>query len=129
MARLPARAFVGAIGWVSARVLVAALLVGSLALDASAEESWATQRATELCTQGDTHCDAGQVDVAVERDPASPGARPTYGPAYLALGRLREATGDADEAERTYAAGIEHVSGFAEGYLARGSAETEGLAR
>ena len=103
-------------------LVVGLVLVGSLALPekSAADENWATQRARELVVQGDGHREQGHVDLAIERYRQAIEIDPTFGQAYLALGRLRESTGDLLEAERTYAAGIEHINGFAEGLLARG---------
>ena len=114
MARLLGKALVsGLSGFVLTAVLVVAPHVGR------AEENWATQRAGVLCSQGDAHRDGGKIDLAMERYRQALEIDPTFGAAYLALGGLREAMGDADEAERTYTAGIDHVAGFAEGYSAR----------
>ncbi len=108
------RALVGA---TAALVVAAALIAGAAPLQA--EENWATQRAAELSTQGDSHRDGGQIELAMERYRQAIEIDPTFGASYLSLGGLREAMGDADEAERTYTAGIDHIAGFAEGYLAR----------
>lgn len=105
-----------------ALVAVVAVSVGTACGDpaaARADGNWATSRAEELCAQGQSHRAGGEVDVALDRFRQAIEIDPTFGPAYLALGGLREATGDVDEAERTYAAGIDHVAGFADGLLAR----------
>jgi tetratricopeptide (TPR) repeat protein len=105
----------------AACVAAFAAIVGvSSPIDARADESWATARAEELCAQGDAHRSAGDVGVAIERYRQAIELDPTLGRAYLSLGGLREATGDAVEAERTYAAGIDHVAGFVDGLSARG---------
>lgn len=98
-------------------------LTASLAITAPAyaEGNWATARAEELCSQASAHRVAGDVSVAIDRYRQALEIDPTFGPAYLGLGGLREATGDTDEAEKTYAAGIDHVAGFADGFLARGA--------
>ncbi len=104
-------------GAIASLVVAALLMAGAAPLEA--EENWATQRAAELATQGDSHRDAGQIERAMERYRQAIEIDPTFGASYLSLGGLREAMGDADEAERTYTAGIDHIAGFAEGYLAR----------
>jgi tetratricopeptide (TPR) repeat protein len=103
-----------------ALVLIAAALVAR-AVPARAEDpSWATAQAVELTKQGQAHAARGETDVAARRYLDAIGFDPTYGPAYLALGALHEHAGDAQEAERAYAMGIDHVPAFAEGLMARG---------
>lgn len=98
-------------------VVLAIALVPAIA---RADENWATQRARELTGQGDAQRDGGHVDLAIERYRQAIEIDPTFGNAYLALGKLREGSGDVVEAERTYSTGIDHVAAFAEGFLARG---------
>lgn len=86
---------------------------------ARAQGSWATSQAAELTRQGKEHADRGDVDVASRRFMEAITLDGTYGPAYLALGAVREASGDPAEGERAYSLGIEHVPGFAEGLAAR----------
>src|SRR6185369_8244760 len=76
--------------------------------------------ATELSRQAREHASHGDPDTAVRRYREAIGFDATYGPAYLGLGAIHEAAGDPVEAERTYALGLEHVGGFADGHLARG---------
>jgi tetratricopeptide (TPR) repeat protein len=83
------------------------------------ETTWATRQAEELSRQGARHASRGEVDLAQRRYRDALDLDPTYGPAYLALGRLHEAAGDTRESERAYSTGIDHVAGFAEGYVAR----------
>jgi len=80
---------------------------------------WPTQRAAELVEDGRAHEKNGQTDEAVDLYREAIQIDPTFGDAYLALAALRTATGDVAEAETTYAAGIDHVLGFTEAYVAR----------
>jgi len=101
--------------------LLAALLAALLPGVARAGDtvSWATAQATELTRQGREHAGRGDSDTATRRYLDAIHFDPTYGAAYLALGALQEAAGDPREAERTYATGLDHVTGFAEAYRAR----------
>jgi tetratricopeptide (TPR) repeat protein len=108
------------------RAIRAGLLVGALVastlvpMPAAADETnWATKRAIELTDDGEAREKAGLVDAAVHLYREAISIDPTYGEAYLALARLRTKMGDPDEAEITYAAGIDHVFGFSEAYVAR----------
>lgn len=96
--------------------VLAALLA---ARDGRAEASWATTQAVELTRQGREHATRGEASVGARRFLDAIGFDPTYAPAYLALGRLHEATGDPAEAERAYSMGIDHVARWAEGLRAR----------
>jgi tetratricopeptide (TPR) repeat protein len=97
-----------------------ALALASVSRPAAAGEvTWATRQATELSRQAAAHAARGEVDLAQRRYRDALELDPTYGPAYLALGRLHEAAGDARESERAYSTGIDHVAGFADGYVAR----------
>jgi tetratricopeptide (TPR) repeat protein len=87
---------------------------------ASAEEvSWATRRAQDLTDQGKSHRAGGRVELATARFLEALQLDGTYEPAYLELAQLREAVGDAAEAERTYSLGIAHVPGFLAAYEGR----------
>ncbi len=97
--------------------LLAALLPGAARADAAV--SWATAQATELTRQGREHAGRGDNDTATRRYLEAIHFDPTYGAAYLGLGALQEAAGDPREAERTYATGLDHVTGFAEAHRAR----------
>jgi tetratricopeptide (TPR) repeat protein len=81
--------------------------------------SWATAQAVELTRQGHDHAGRGEAETAIRRYLDAIKFDPTYGAAYLSLGALQEAAGDPREAERTYSTGLDHVTGFGEGYRAR----------
>lgn len=102
-------------------VLLAVVLAALLPGVARAEDavSWATAQAIELTRQGREHASHGDTDTATLRYLDAIHFDPTYGAAYLDLGALQEAAGDPREAERTYATGLDHVTGFAEGHRAR----------
>ncbi|MFS8071768.1 MAG: tetratricopeptide repeat protein [Byssovorax sp.] len=102
-------------------VMLAALLAALLPGVARAGDtvSWATAQATELTRQGREHAGRGDSETATRRYLDAIHFDPTYGAAYLALGALQEAKGDPREAERTYATGLDHVTGFAEAHRAR----------
>ena len=105
---------------VTKRLAAVAICLWLAAPDAAwAQASWATTQAAELTRQGKEHADRGDVDVASRRFMEAITLDGTYGPAYLALGAVREASGDPAEGERAYSLGIEHVPGFAEGLAAR----------
>jgi tetratricopeptide (TPR) repeat protein len=101
--------------------MLAALLAALLSGVARADDavSWATAQATELTRQGREHASRGENDTATRRYLDAIHFDPTYGAAYLGLGALQEAAGDPREAERTYATGLDHVTGFAEAHRAR----------
>jgi tetratricopeptide (TPR) repeat protein len=103
-------------------LLYSAVILSLLTASAGAsaqQGSWATSRASELTTQAIAHEVAGDFALARKRLSDALLIDGTYGPAYLELARLREADGDTDEALKVYAAGIERVAGFGEGYAAR----------
>ena len=81
--------------------------------------SWATAQAVELTRQGHDHAGRGETETAIRRYLDAIKFDPTYGAAYLSLGALQEAAGDPREAEKTYSTGLDHVTGFGEGYRAR----------
>lgn len=85
----------------------------------STGENWATSRARVLTEQGQAHRRQGNVDLAIKRFNEALGIDATYGPAYIALASLREASGEADEAERVLEMGLDRIPGFAEGLTAR----------
>lgn len=85
--------------------------------------SWATSQAAELTNQGMAHAARGDGAAATRRLLEALSFDPTYGPAYLALGKIHEAAGDLVEAERVYTTGLERVAGFAEGHAARGKVQ------
>lgn len=92
-----------------------ALLVASRAR----AEGWASGTAAELTRQGREHVKSGDADLATRRFAEAIALDPTYGPAYLELGALRERAGDVREAERTYGVAIERVPNFAPALRAR----------
>jgi tetratricopeptide (TPR) repeat protein len=105
---------------------VAAALGAALALApsvrASADEpaeSWATRRARELTSSGSALRQSGRVDEAVSRFTEALKTDGTYGPAYLALAELREATGEIEEAEKVLMLGMQSILGFWEGLMAQ----------
>jgi tetratricopeptide (TPR) repeat protein len=97
--------------------ILAALLPGAARADDAV--SWATAQATELTRQAREHVERGEGDTATRRYLDAIHFDPTYGAAYLGLGALQEAAGDPREAERTYATGLDHVTGFSEAHRAR----------
>ena len=107
------------------RVLCSALLTLAIPVDAAradepaAAASWATTQAAELTRQARDHAARGDRSAAQVRFVEAIKLDPTYGPAYLGLAAEYEASGDAREAERTYAVGLDHVPGFAEALMAR----------
>ena len=107
----------------SAAALVALLALATILVSSPAAaqgpQSWATAQAAELTRQGKEHAASGGLDTAARRFTDAIALDGTYAPAYLALGALRETSGDAREAERAYSLGIDHVPGFADGYVAR----------
>lgn len=80
---------------------------------------WATAQAIELTRQARENEARGDRDTARVRYEEALRFDATYGPAYLGLAAMHEAAGRADDAERTYAVGLDHVVGFADGYAAR----------
>jgi tetratricopeptide (TPR) repeat protein len=111
MARAAITAIIGFVIWVATTA------------DAAAEESWATRRARDLVNEGKAHRAAGHVDVALERFRSAIETDVTYGDAYLELARLREETGEPDEAERVLAVALDHIPGFTEGLRERARIE------
>lgn len=107
--------------YVVALVLFALVVPGRARADGTTSPIWATAQAEELTRQGSAHAARGEVDIAARRFLQAIEFDATYGPAYLALGRLHESVGDPREGERAYSLGIEHIGGFAEGLLARAS--------
>jgi len=94
--------------------------LGAVASPARADEpGWATARAAELTRQGDAHAARGEPDTAAQRYQEALRFDATYGPAYLALGALRERAGEPQAAEEVYARGLERIAGFAEAHRAR----------
>lgn len=107
-----------------ALALAAAMLCGPALARADNTDNangvgWATAQAAELTRQAEARAARGEVDVALARYLEAIRFDATYGPAYLGLGALHERAGDAREAERTYAMGLDHVGGFVKGYRAR----------
>jgi len=103
-------------------ILIATLGMLAFAPAARADdsESWATARARSLVEQGQSNRASGHVDIALERFREAIVMDGSYGPAYLALASLREATGDAEEADRVLALGLDRIPEFSEGLEARG---------
>jgi len=101
--------------------LIAGILAAFLPCPARADDavSWATAQATELTRQAREHESRGENDTATRRYLDAIHFDPTYGAAYLGLGALLEAAGDPREAERTYATGLDHVTGFSQAHRAR----------
>ncbi|MEJ7731025.1 MAG: tetratricopeptide repeat protein [Polyangiaceae bacterium] len=109
-----------AVAWVVC--VAAALVVGARPGAARAQApdvAWPTAQAAELTRQGRAHEARGDREPAPRRYLAASALEGSYGAAYLALGELHERGGDPREGERVYAVGIDHISGFADGYLAR----------
>jgi tetratricopeptide (TPR) repeat protein len=82
-------------------------------------ESWATTRARSLVEQGQAHRAAGHVDLALARFREAIEMDGTFGPGYLALADLREATGDLEEAESVLALALDRIPSFSEGLTKR----------
>jgi tetratricopeptide (TPR) repeat protein len=101
--------------------LLAGILAALLPCPARADDavSWATAQATELTRQAREHAGRGETDTATRRFLDAIHFDPTFGAAYLGLGALQEAAGDPREAERTYATGLDHVTGFSAAHRAR----------
>ncbi len=81
--------------------------------------SWATAQAGELTRQGRDRAARGEIDAAASRFLEAIKFDATFGPAYLGLAALHEASGDLREAERAYAMGLERVPRFVEGFRGR----------
>jgi tetratricopeptide (TPR) repeat protein len=97
-----------------------ALAIATALPAARAEEpGWSTAQAAELTRQGNAHAAGGDRSAAARRFLEAIRFDPTYGPAYLGLAALHEASGDLVEAERVYQMGVERVARFAEAHLAR----------
>jgi tetratricopeptide (TPR) repeat protein len=62
---------------------------------------------------------SGDSELATRRFAEAISLDPTYGPAYLELGAVRELSGDVAEAERTYGVALERVPNFAPALRAR----------
>jgi tetratricopeptide (TPR) repeat protein len=92
-----------------------ALLVG-LAVTAWAlfvvRPAAAASSADELVRQARAHEAVHEDDVAVRRYMEALSVDPTSGDAWMGLGALRMKLGDPTEAERVYAAALEHVPGL-----------------
>jgi tetratricopeptide (TPR) repeat protein len=104
-----------------------AIVVGWGSAPARADEaaevppvSWATTQAIERTRLGREAAARGEQETALRDFLDAVSFDATYGPAYLALGAAYAARGDVREAERALSTGIDHVAGFAEGFLARG---------
>jgi tetratricopeptide (TPR) repeat protein len=82
--------------------------------------SWATHQAAEHTRMGHHHAAEGDHEAALRAFLDAVRFDATYGPAYLALGKAYQDGGDTREAERALSMGIDHVAGFAEGFVARG---------
>ncbi|UQA56036.1 tetratricopeptide repeat protein [Polyangium aurulentum] len=97
-----------------------ALAIASALPAAHAEEpGWSTAQAAELTRQAVAHAESGDRSAAAKRFLEAIRFDPTYGPAYLGLAALHEASGDVVEAERVYQMGLERVARFSAGHLAR----------
>lgn len=83
------------------------------------EENWATKQARTLTAQGQAAEQANQTDVALRRYLDAIDLDGTFGPAYLALAKLRTRTGEVDEAEKVLDLGLDRIVGFSEGVLAK----------
>jgi tetratricopeptide (TPR) repeat protein len=114
----------GALRGLAARALAAALALAPVTRAAADEatapaESWATLRARELTASGAALRQSGRVGDAVARFTEALKTDGTYGPAYLALAELREATGEVEEAEKVLLLGMQNILGFWEGLMAQ----------
>lgn len=89
-----------------------------------AQENWATARARLLTEQGVAHRKSGHADAAVSRLLEAISIDGTFGPAYLALASLREASGEWEEALHVLDMGIDRITGFDEGLVARAAVLT-----
>lgn len=85
------------------------------------QENWATARARLLTEQGVANRNSGKTDAALSRLLEAISIDGTFGPAYLALASLREASGEWEEALRVLDMGIDRIAGFDEGLVARAS--------
>jgi tetratricopeptide (TPR) repeat protein len=74
-----------------------------------ARSAAAASSADELVRQARAHEAAHEDDVAVRRYMEALSVDPTSGDAWMGLGELRMKLGDPKEAERVYAAALEHV--------------------
>ncbi len=82
-------------------------------------ESWATRASRELVRRADISHRRGQSGEALALLTEAVRMDPTFGPAYLALGRLRESLGDPAEAERVYGKATRLREGGADAFRAR----------
>ncbi|MEZ4227396.1 MAG: hypothetical protein R3B13_41040 [Polyangiaceae bacterium] len=86
---------------------------------APARESWATRAARDLVERGERARAGGNAGEALRLYTEAVRMDPSYGPAYLALGHLRQAMGDAGEAGRVFDLAIRLPSGGADALAAR----------
>ncbi|MBL9026046.1 MAG: tetratricopeptide repeat protein [Myxococcales bacterium] len=103
-------------------LLFGLLATPALSRDARADEvveSWATARARDLTAQAAQHRAAGRTDEALSRFRQAIEMDGTFGPAYLGLAELREATGDIDEARQVLALALEKIPSLGEARLAQ----------
>lgn len=82
-------------------------------------ENWATARARALTEEGVAHRDAGSTDLAVTRLNEALTIDGTFEQAYLALASLRASRGEYDEAIVVLNLGLERVTGFDAGLVAK----------
>lgn len=85
----------------------------------SPSESWATRAARELVARAARASARGARGDALTLLNDALRMDPTYGPAYVELGKLREALGDPLEAERVYGVATRFSRGRAEAHAAR----------
>jgi tetratricopeptide (TPR) repeat protein len=95
------------------------LVTAPSTLRAEGDGSWAASAAAELTRQGREHAKSGDDALAMRRFADAIHLDPSYGPAYLELGAVRERAGDFVEAERTYDVAIAHVPHFLDAFRAR----------
>jgi len=99
-----------------------AVVVGTSRARADDPSGWNTA-AAELTRQGVQHASEGNEALATRRFAEAAALDPSYGPAYLELGRARERAGDLSEALRVYDVAVSHVPRFTAGYRARAAVE------
>ncbi|MBI5536919.1 MAG: tetratricopeptide repeat protein [Deltaproteobacteria bacterium] len=78
-----------------------------------------TSLVADLTSQAHRRAEQGDILGARSRLAEAFKLDPTYGPAWIELGRIHERAGDTAEALRVYQAGIDRVPSFVEGYRAR----------
>ncbi len=83
------------------------------------QESWATARARALTEQAAASSEAGRHEQALASYRQAIEMDSTYGPAYLGLARLREATGDVEESLKVLALALEAIPAFREALVER----------